>query len=672
MKYLLPWNWPIFFKILSASLIVLAVFAFIFLKLIIPFVSESLYQQKMDATRNVAEAAYSVVSKLHQDYKNSLITENQAKQSALDQLAAIRYENEDYIWVNDMRPVMLMHPVNSSLNGKDLSDYKDPEGKLIFKEMVSVVQKDGKGFVPYMWPKPGTEKPVPKISYVIRFDSWDWIIGTGVYADDLDVITGKLEKTVLQTGILFAAAMMLFSVIFAYGLSRPLRQAVRITMEIEKGNLLVPSGKGGSDEAGRLMEGLHMMKERLSEMIDKIIPLSLNIDDITTSLKTAAVITSKGTFTQSMKAQDIASTTEEMSLTIKEISRSTETVSGKARKAMLEASEGQKSAKSIVGKVDMMRGSTDALVKSMHHLKSSVNAIGNVVGTIKGIADQTNLLALNAAIEAAKSAGHGSRFAVVSEEVRKLAERTIQATEDIAQKVAAVAEETARTELMMEQSSQHVEEADKGFHEMDEILTGIINAFKEVQESLSHIASGIEEQSIASQSVAKTLEESRQSNNEIARSAENVKDLVVQLSQVAEKLRESTQGIQTKGNRLTILSLAKVDHRLFCNRVEDHLNGAINLKETDITDHYNCRLGKWYYSVGMQTVGMLRTFKDLEDPHARIHNIARDAVKHKNEGDAERAQAEFREMEKVSGIIQESLDSLREEFAAILAKESSG
>lgn len=128
-------------------------------------------------------------------YRSEIIKEYQ--DVAKNIIANLRYDNgKGYFWINDFTPNMIMHPIKPALNGKNLSNSKDSNGKLLFREMVQVAKEKGKGVVNYMWPKPGFDTPQQKISYIEAFKEWDWIVGTGVYADDIDALVATQEKIV--------------------------------------------------------------------------------------------------------------------------------------------------------------------------------------------------------------------------------------------------------------------------------------------------------------------------------------------------------------------------------------------------------------------------------------------------------------------------------------------
>jgi methyl-accepting chemotaxis protein len=125
-----------------------------------------LLEDRMIKTRQLTEVAHSVIARYHARVQAGELSEADAKRLALADLEVMRYDEKEYFWVNDMGPAMVMHPFAKQLNGTDLRENKDPNGKRLFVEMVDVVKKDGAGYVDYLWPKPGLDHPVPKISYV--------------------------------------------------------------------------------------------------------------------------------------------------------------------------------------------------------------------------------------------------------------------------------------------------------------------------------------------------------------------------------------------------------------------------------------------------------------------------------------------------------------------------
>ncbi len=147
-----------------------------------------LLEDRKVKTRHVVETAYGVLQRFHSLQEKGQLTEAQAKQEAIATVKSLRYETSEYFWINDLEPRVVMHPIKPELDGKDVSGYKDPDGNALFVEFVKVARASGSGYVDYLWPKPGAEKPVAKTSYVMLFKPWGWVIGSGIYIDDVNRI----------------------------------------------------------------------------------------------------------------------------------------------------------------------------------------------------------------------------------------------------------------------------------------------------------------------------------------------------------------------------------------------------------------------------------------------------------------------------------------------------
>lgn len=223
--------------------------------------ASGLKQQKQIELQHLTELALGILKEEHAIAQKGDIAVVDAQKRAQARIAALRYGNNDYFWINDMQPRMVMHPVRAELNGTDLSSNKDPNGKLLFVEMVSVVRKDGAGFVPYEWPKPGVDKPQPKLSYVAGFEPWGWVVGTGVYIDDLDVQAWASTKRSLMGASLVLLITFLVSTIMARGITKPLNRMTIAMKDLAGGKVDVEvPGIGRRDEVGEMAEAVEVFK----------------------------------------------------------------------------------------------------------------------------------------------------------------------------------------------------------------------------------------------------------------------------------------------------------------------------------------------------------------------------------------------------------------------------
>ena len=199
-------DWGLASKVALATIATAVPLALLLYFYVLPEVERSVYAEKAASIHQVVDIAYTLVTEYEARAVKGEFTREEAQRRAMERIKNLRYNDKDYFWVNDLTPRMIMHPMKSEMNGKDLSTYADPNGKRFFVEMVDVCKVNGEGLVQYMWPKPGSDKPVPKFSQVKLFKPWGWIIGSGVYVDELEAEIARLRNTIL---IVIAAALLL-------------------------------------------------------------------------------------------------------------------------------------------------------------------------------------------------------------------------------------------------------------------------------------------------------------------------------------------------------------------------------------------------------------------------------------------------------------------------------
>ena len=226
---------------------------------------ESMLAEKRLATKHVVEVARDVVAGFHAQAASGDLKDDVARSMAAASLKKLRYEGQEYFWVNDMAPTMIMHPFKPELDGKPLGEVKDPSGKLLFVAFVDEVKRNKAGFVAYLWPKPGMTAPVPKISYVQGFEPWGWVIGSGIYVDDVEAAVWASARRFGIGLALGIAVLGLIGWLIARSLTRPLHAALRLADAIAAGKLDNAVAPGGNSEAGRLLVALATMQSNLQQ-----------------------------------------------------------------------------------------------------------------------------------------------------------------------------------------------------------------------------------------------------------------------------------------------------------------------------------------------------------------------------------------------------------------------
>ncbi|MCL4492595.1 MAG: methyl-accepting chemotaxis protein [Nitrospirae bacterium] len=417
----------------------------------------------------------------------------------------------------------------------------------------------------------------------------------------------------------------------------------------------------GQDEIGELARNVNKVIQHFNRMINDTMLSTSRILPIVDILKASVEKTSEGSKNQSGRAARIATAAEEMSQTITDIAKSASEASEMSGNAKDVAEGGKEIADNAIETVSRVHASTTELAAMIGKLDSRVGEIGDIVTVIKDIADQTNLLALNAAIEAARAGEQGRGFAVVADEVRKLAERTVRATTEITERISTVQAESEQTTKSMEEASGEVAKANEYIGKVGDVLLSMVKAVEKVRDQITRIATAVDEQSATSEEVARNIEETSKNAKDLEKMSDGVLKEVVKLTGIADELRAITAGVKTKGSAIVMLELAKTDHRGFVGKIAACLNGTLSLTASQLPDHHSCRFGKWYDKEGKVICGAMPSYSRVVAPHEKIHLLAKEAVEAHNAGNSEKAKRIYNEIESISRQIVGVLDEIRKE-----------
>lgn len=445
-------------------------------------------------------------------------------------------------------------------------------------------------------------------------------------------------------------------------IQKPLKDIIGVANEIAKSNLTCEA-KEGTDELGKLAQSMNLVVQSFGNVISKILVSVNSSVQVLNELRNEAEKTSDGAGVQSDQAHQIATAAEEMSQTINDIARNASTASATSGEAMETAQKGKSVADGAVDTVNRVYTSTEELAEMVSKLNGRVGEIGDIVVVIKDIADQTNLLALNAAIEAARAGEQGRGFAVVADEVRKLAERTITATSEISHKISAVQAESEKTTQSMGEASDEVKKANDYIRQVGESLNHIVDSVQNARDQVTKIAVAVEQQSATAAEVANNSEKTSSIAEEQKASAVIVMKEIGGLIVATEELRNTTMGFQTKGNQLLVLDLAQTDVQLFVSKIAANLKGNTNLDYSRLTDHHACNFGKWYDSKGKEICGNLNSFKAIAAPHEKIHRLAKEIGEASNSGNKDKAINLLKDMEQTSEQVFLLLNEIKKEYA---------
>jgi methyl-accepting chemotaxis protein len=446
-------------------------------------------------TRHLVEVAYGVIADYGDQVSAGKMTDDDAKAAALRALGKLRYAGTEYFWVNDMRPYVVMHPIKKELDGKDVSDYRDPNGKALFVAFVETVKREGEGFVDYMWPKPGHSEPVPKISYVKGYAPWGWVVGSGIYVDDVDAAYArelwKLAVVALVIGLLVGGIGWLI----ARTITLPVREAMSVARRLAKGDLTATVSTGARDEVGQLLEAQGTLVQELSHVIGEVSAGSDALGVASNQVSQASQGLSQGSSELSSSVDAITQALEEMSASIQRNAENSRVTDEAARKGAHDARDGGEAVAETV---------------------AAMNVIAEKITIIDEIAYQTNLLALNAAIEAARAGDQGRGFAVVAGEVRKLAERAQKAAGEIGGLAGRSVQVANRSKLL---------------------LDTLVPSIQKTADLVQEIAAASQQQAAGVAQIHKSMEMVDQVTGRNAGTAEELASTAEEMSAQAESLR---------------------------------------------------------------------------------------------------------------------------------------
>ena len=530
-------------------------------KLSIELYRNSLLENKREALMHETEIAVKAIDKFYQEGDTEA-----SRKSALEMVKHLRFGKSGYFWINDYRPYMVMHPTNPKLDGQDLSGFKDPNGVFLFNEMAKVVKAEGAGYVPYMWPKPGFEKPQPKLSYVKGFRQWSWIIGTGIYIDDIDRLVAEQQKRVddeivsliYRSVIIGFVLCLIFGVLVFWlvnssvykkvmaliGAVTNIRETSDFSQRVEQtgqdeigntqlalndllidlesslkniGNVMNAIATGDltkrvtGDQKGDLLR----LKNHTNESIQMLSQVVRDVLHIATRVITGVDEIAKS-------SQALAAGTTEQAASLEQISSSMSEVGGGAKANSENASQATQLSNQTLDIVERGNKQMDDMLGSMDKINNTSSDINKIIKVIDEIAFQTNLLALNAAVEAARAGKYGKGFAVVAEEVRNLASRSAEAAKN--------------TTELIENATQEIEFGVSSAGKTAEILKEINDSIIKVNDLVNEIAAASQEQN--------------SNTNEINKALSQVNDVIQQNSSISEESAAASVELRGQAKQL--------------------------------------------------------------------------------------------------------------------------
>ena len=604
-------------KLYSLFAIVVALFVGLIFFYFMPYYEEDLMRGRRGALADTVDLGYNLISEYEARVQKGEFTLEEAQKRAATRLKNMRYGNNDYFWINDMGkpfPVMIMHPTVPALDGKLLDSDKFnkstdfwlgdstsgksepyPGGtKNLFQAFVDVCDKAGEGYVRYMWPKPkkeggATTELYPKISFVKLYKPWGWLIGTGLYVDDIGAKANELRLMLVWVvgGLVLVLSLLVFFLVRL--ISRPITQLAGMANRVAAGDLETRASERFHGEMGMLQGSIETMvgtmrdkinevqksfhlaeeetqlaqkaiaeaeeakaqaakatREGLLQAADRLRGVSQAIGEVSRDISARIDSSRHGSDLQKDRLGETATAMEEMNATVLAVASSAGQAAEAADQAKRKAQDGAGVVNKVVLAIQAVYEQAQGLKTNMGLLGKQADGIGQVMGVINDIADQTNLLALNAAIEAARAGDAGRGFAVVADEVRKLAEKTMTATKEVAQAIGDIQKGTRENITNVDQAVVRIEEATGLAKNSGEALSGIVSFVESSSDQVRSIAAASGQQSAASDEISRSLDDINRIASETAEAMSEAVEAVNGLVEQARILLGLVQELESE------------------------------------------------------------------------------------------------------------------------------
>ncbi|MFS0577434.1 globin-coupled sensor protein [Sporosarcina sp. 179-K 3D1 HS] len=363
---------------------------------------------------------------------------------------------------------------------------------------------------------------------------------------------------------------------------------------------------------------------------------------------------------QSNELQSSTAATEQITASIVEVAQASSRISEKTTDSVTYAANSQKTIESTLDEIFKTEETFHSIVETFAELQKRVDDIENVVDLINGIAAQTNLLALNASIEAARAGEHGKGFAVVAQEVRKLAENTVSALDEVSENVRHLKSYSSDVSNSIGQTTEIIKQATEEAREALPLLSAIVESIEEINLDVTNTAAISEQQAASIDEISNRMIEMSHLQDDIRTLGESTSASIYKLSSEINRFRLDIideNNVHLSSNAL--LQLSKADHILWKWKIYNMFLGLEDVQPESVTSHTECRLGKWYVADYTKTrFGHLPEFKELDQHHAEVHQAARNAAQHYQSGNMSAAEDDLKRVEAASQKVIALLNSL--------------
>lgn len=526
---------------LILGMAIIAIFICTYLSFLI--LRDSVEESRINSVSFVLQSAKSVVQHFHTLEKSGKLTKEEAQKQASVSIENMRFENGNYVYILTQSGDMLVNATFPKEKlGANFFGLTDINGVKIIQELIEGVKNHEQVEVLYHWPRAKGEDPTAKLGIAQPFNDWGWVIGSGIFVDDLNSASlNKLKSLAINSGLIVLALIIIAWLVIS-SIRKPLKDTINAMEQLAEGDadLTKQLPVKGDHELAQLALAFNAFSNRIADIIKQTTTVTEQLVHSTEELEEASKNTHSSIELQTAETFMLATAMNEMVATSQEVARHAEETAHATNQADSLTKESHEVVNDIVNDISELAQEVDEISHTIEKVVSSSTDIDKVLEVIKAIAEQTNLLALNAAIEAARAGDAGRGFAVVADEVRTLAQRTQESTAEIriimenlqhgSQEAALAMKRGVDKAKQTSESSKKADNSLKAMRESIELIRDMSVQIATAAEEQSGTAEGVNQSAItindASVAVKSTIENTEKTTSNISHAISVLNELV--------------------------------------------------------------------------------------------------------------------------------------------------